>query len=101
MPLTFDLSIEELKTYQGKNPRPEAFDAFWDKSLSEMRALDGQVELTPAEFETSVAECFHLYFTGVGGARVTCQAAAPCKSHPSPSRRPAVPWVHGRLRRLV
>ncbi len=40
MPLTFDLPIEQLKSYQGKNPCPKDFDSFWDKSLAEMRWID-------------------------------------------------------------
>ncbi len=86
MPLTFDLPIEELKNYQGKNPRPQDFDAFWEKGLAEMRALDGQFELIPAEFEASMAECFHLYFTGVGGARVHAKLLRPANAtlpHPA------------------
>ena len=46
MPLTFDLAFEQLRTYQGKNPCPDDFDSFWDRSLMEMRAVDPQVELT-------------------------------------------------------
>jgi cephalosporin-C deacetylase-like acetyl esterase len=45
MPLTFDLPIEQLRAYQGKNPYPSDFDPFWDKGLVEMRSLDPQVEL--------------------------------------------------------
>ncbi len=77
MPLTFDLPIEELKAYQGKNPRPPDFDEFWEKGLAEMLALDRQVELIPAEFQASNAQCFHLYFTGVGGARVHAKLLQP------------------------
>lgn len=77
MPLTFDLPIEELQAYQGKNPRPRDFDEFWEKGLAEMRALDRQVELIPAEFQASNAQCFHLYFTGVGGARVHAKLLQP------------------------
>jgi hypothetical protein len=33
MPLTFDLPIEVLRSYRGKNPHPSDFDSFWDKSL--------------------------------------------------------------------
>lgn len=86
MPLTFDLPIEKLKSYQGKNPRPPNFDEFWEKGLAEMRALDRQVELTPAEFHASNAQCFHLYFTGVGGARVHAKLLQPrdaTQSHPA------------------
>jgi len=30
MPLLFDMPLEQLKTYEGLNPRPDDFDAFWD-----------------------------------------------------------------------
>ncbi len=70
MPLTFDLPLDQLYTYQGRNPRPADFDQYWDSALAEMHALDPQVELVPAAFQAPFAECFHMYFTGVGGARV-------------------------------
>jgi len=92
MPLTFDFPFEQLKTYQGINPRPADFDTFWDKSLAEMRAMDAQVELAPAEFQAPFAECFHLYFTGVGGARVHAKLLRP-KNAPKP--HPAVVMFHG------
>ena len=92
MPLTFDLSMEELKAYQGKNPRPQNFDAFWEKSLDEMRALDGRAELIPAEFQASNAECFNLYFTGVGEARVHAKLLRPI-GFPGP--HPAILLFHG------
>jgi len=44
MPLMFDFPLEKLKTYRGTNPLPADFDAFWDQSLAEMRALDPKVE---------------------------------------------------------
>lgn len=77
MPLMFDMPLEQLKAYAGRNPRPADFDAFWDRSLAEMHALDPQVELVPAAFQTPFAECFHLYFTGVGGARVHAKFLRP------------------------
>ncbi len=92
MPLTFDLPIEQLETYQGKNPRPYDFDTFWDKSLAEMRSIDSQVELIPSEFQVSSAECFHLYFTGIGGARVHAKLLRPTKAL---SSHPAVLMFHG------
>lgn len=86
MPLTFDLPLEELRNYRGKNPRPPDFDEFWEKGLTEMRALDGPVELVPAEFKASIADCFDLYFTGVGGARVHAKLLRPSNAtrpHPA------------------
>ncbi len=92
MPLTFDLPMEELKTYRGKNPRPQDFDAFWERGLTEMRALDGHVELIPAEFQASNAQCFHLYFTGTGGARVHAKLLRPLNVN---QPHPAVLLFHG------
>lgn len=35
MPL-IDKPLEELKGYQGTNPKPEDFDAYWEKALAEL-----------------------------------------------------------------
>lgn len=77
MPLTFDLSYDKLQTYQGINPKPADFDAFWDRGLAEMEAIDPQIELVPADFQSSYADCFHMYFTGVNGARVHAKLLRP------------------------
>ncbi len=92
MPLTFDLPFEELSNYQGINPKPDDFDQYWDSGLQEMRAMDSSVELIPAAFQTTTCECFHLYFTGVGGARVHAKLLHP-KHVTSP--QPAVLMFHG------
>jgi len=88
----FDFPLEKLKTYQGINPRPDDFDAFWDEGLAQMRALSDEVELIPAEFQTSFAECFHLYFTGMGGARVHAKFMRPREIV---GEQPAVLMFHG------
>jgi cephalosporin-C deacetylase len=92
MPLIFDLPFEQLKSYQGRNPRPQDFDAFWEKSLAEMHSTDPQIELIPAEFIVGNASCFHLYFTGVGGARVHAKLIHPSNA---PSPHPAILLFHG------
>jgi cephalosporin-C deacetylase len=92
MPLQFDMPLEELYTYQGTNPRPGNFQEFWDEGLAEMRGLEPKLELVPASFQTSYAECFHLYFSGVGGARVHAKLLHPRgASEPGP----AVLMFHG------
>jgi len=86
MPLTFDMPVAELEEYQGRNPRPADFDVFWEQSVAEMQAIDPQVELRPAEFQSSIAECFNLTFSGVGGARVHAKLLRPreaAKPHPA------------------
>ena len=92
MPLLFDMPLEKLLVYEGSHPKPADFDAYWERGLAEMRALDPQVELVPAEFQVPFAECFHMTFTGVGGARVYAKLIRP---RPLAGKRPAVVVFHG------
>ena len=91
MPMV-DLPLEALRSYQGINPQPTDFDAFWTRALAEMRAVDPKIELIPAAFETPVADCFDLYFTGVRGARVHAKYLRPKNAAAS---APAVLMFHG------
>jgi cephalosporin-C deacetylase len=86
------MPFEELQTYEGINPRPADFDAYWDAGLEEMRSIDPRVELVPADFQTPFAECFHLYFTGVGGARVHAKLIRPLNAQ---EPHPALLMFHG------
>ncbi|MBQ5973651.1 MAG: acetylxylan esterase [Oscillospiraceae bacterium] len=91
MPL-IDMPLEELRQYRGRNECPADLDEFWDRSIREMEALGTDCELVPAEFQAPGAECFHLWFTGVGGARVHAVFLRPEKRE---TRRPAVLMFHG------
>lgn len=92
MPLEFDFPLEQCRTYQGSNPRPADFDEFWEAGLVEMRSTAPRVELVPAEFQALGAECFHLFFTGVGGARVHAKLLCPVPGGPP---HPALLIFHG------
>ncbi|MEP6755382.1 MAG: acetylxylan esterase [Chthonomonadales bacterium] len=76
MPL-IDLPLDELKTYAGRNPKPADHAKFWADALAELDTVDPKVELKPAAFTSDAAECFHLTFTGVGGARVHAKYLRP------------------------
>jgi cephalosporin-C deacetylase len=91
MPLV-DMPLDQLKAYQGRNPRPDDFDTYWDRALDEMKAVDPQLELIPSSFQVPHAECFDLYFTGVRGARIHAKYVRP-KNHTKP--HPAVIQFHG------
>jgi len=75
MPGAFDFPLEQLYTYKGTNPRPDDFDAFWNQSLELLGTFDWNVEMQDAEFQTPSAYCRHLYFTGLGGARIHAKLA--------------------------
>ncbi|MFH1009383.1 MAG: acetylxylan esterase [Candidatus Latescibacterota bacterium] len=91
MPLV-DMPLEELRLYHGTNPRPADFDAFWDAALAEMREIDPEVTLVPSTFQTSFAECFDLFFTGVRGARIHAKYLRPTRCE---TPHPAVLQFHG------
>ncbi len=92
MPLIFDMPFDQLEKYQGINPKPRDFDKFWDSSLQEMQSIDPKIELIPSDFQVSGCECFHLYFTGVQGARVHAKFLRPVNEK---SPHPAVLLFHG------
>jgi cephalosporin-C deacetylase len=91
MPIV-DLPLSQLKEYQGRNPRPADMEEYWETALAEMRALDPAVELIPYSLKAPFAECFHLYFTGVGGARVHAKYLRPRGAR---EPHPAVLMFHG------
>jgi cephalosporin-C deacetylase len=88
----FEMPLEQLRTYQGTNPRPDDFDEYWDRALEEMHGLDPELELVPHDLTAPFAECFDLYFTGVGGARVHAKYLRPKEAQ---APHPAVVMFHG------
>lgn len=88
----FEMPLDELQRYPGINPRPSDFDAYWDAAIAEMKDTDPEAELVPSEFQAPFADCFHLYFTGVRGARIHAKYLRP-KNTAEP--HPAICHFHG------
>ncbi|BDG34293.1 MULTISPECIES: acetylxylan esterase [Anoxybacillaceae] len=88
----FDMPLAQLQKYMGTNPKPADFADFWSRALEELSAQSLHYELIPATFQTTVASCYHLYFTGVGGARVHCQLVKPREQK---QKGPGLVWFHG------
>ena len=94
MPL-IDKPLRELLQYRGINPRPADFDAYWAAALRELDATDPQPELRPSQaIAAHGPECFDLWFTGVGGARIYAKYLRP-KNAAAGGKRPAVLQFHG------
>ncbi len=84
MPL-IDKPLPELRNYQGTNPRPADFDAYWQKALAELDATAPNPQLTPSTVITPKnVECFDLWFTGAGGARIYAKYLRPVGAKNSP-----------------
>jgi cephalosporin-C deacetylase len=77
--MLIDKPIPELLTYEGRNPRPADHDRYWERALAELDAQELRPELIPAPFSGFFAECFDLWFTGVGGARIHAKYVRPKK----------------------
>lgn len=87
-----DMPLEELKRYNGISPRPRDFDDYWDKALKELDMCSLDYTLEKAEFQIPGVECYHLYFTGLGGAKVHCKFLKPSNMT---GKIPAVAMFHG------
>ena len=91
MPL-IDMSLHELKQYQGTNPKPADFDQYWNESLGELDNQDLSYTLEKSEYVAEGVECYHLYFTGVGGAKIHCKLLKPTNIK---GKLPALAMFHG------
>ncbi|HLZ30533.1 MAG TPA: alpha/beta fold hydrolase [Chloroflexota bacterium] len=89
----FEMPLNELRQYQGRNPRPADMDAYWADALSELDKVDGNVQLQPVAHAAGFADCFDLRFTGVGGARIYAKYLRPKVLTQNPL--PAVVVFHG------
>ncbi|MCL1796261.1 MAG: acetylxylan esterase, partial [Clostridia bacterium] len=90
MPIV-DMPLHELKAYRGMNPKPEDFDAYWERGLEQMRALGTGFTLERAAFSAPGVLCDDLYFTGVRGARIHAKLLRPTEK----KECPAIVAFHG------
>ena len=72
-----DMPIAELYNYEGKSPLPNDFDQYWDRALEELKQQPLDYKLVESDFKSEIADCYHLYFTGVGGAKVHAKFVRP------------------------
>ncbi len=87
-----DMPLEKLKEYKGRNPRPADFDAFWDKSLAELRGIDPAPRFVKNDFPAFHFDCYDLYFTSTKGAVIHGRVV--CPKH-AEGKLPAVLTFHG------
>lgn len=73
------MSWNKWEDYKGSSEKPLDFDEWWDNNLEELAQLPLDYELIPADIPSNVANCYHLFFTGVGGSKIHCQFVTPKK----------------------
>ena len=87
-----DMSLNKLQEYIGTNPCPDDFDEYWSDALSELDTFPWNINMTLSEFQAPFAQCYDVYFTGVGGARVYAKYLKP-KNSTGPN--PGIIEFHG------
>lgn len=70
------MQTNELLKYNGVSPCPADIDEYWNDAIVEMKATDADVSLIKV-WDLPTVECFDMFFTGVGGARVHAKFAKP------------------------
>jgi len=90
--MLFEMSLEEMRKYKGSSPQADDFNQYWDKALTEMKAVDPKIEINAAAFQTDFADCYDLYFTGVNDARIHVKYIKPKNIE---AKHPAVIEFHG------
>jgi cephalosporin-C deacetylase len=62
-----DLPLDALRSYLPSVAEPDDFDAFWQSTLAESRALAEAPTLVPADTPITGVEVFDVTFSGFGG----------------------------------
>lgn len=87
-----DIPRDQLPDYPGTNPRPSDHDDYWKRALAEQESVDPDPRLERADFESKMADCFDLTFTGVRGARIHAKYLRPAGNG---EPHPAILEFHG------
>ncbi len=62
-----DLPLEQLRTHRSTSVEPEGFDAFWQSTLEETRALPLAVRFAPIATALRTVEVYDVVYAGFGG----------------------------------
>src|SRR5260221_8294022 len=63
----FDMPFEQLQTYKPSRNEPEDFDAFWQRTLIEVRRSPLNATFEPIDVGLRTVESFDVTFNGYGG----------------------------------
>lgn len=88
----FEMPLEQMYEYMGCNECPVDIDQYWDQAISEMELIGTSCQLIPAHFQVKDINCYEMYFTGVGGAKIHARFVKPIHIE---KKLPAVCCFHG------
>jgi cephalosporin-C deacetylase len=74
---TFDLPLDQLRTYRPDRAEPPDFDAFWSSTLAESRAVAGPPTFEPVATPLRTVQVFDVTFGGFEGQPIRGWLLAP------------------------
>lgn len=63
----FDLPLNELREYRPDIPKPDDFDTFWERTLSETRSYALNPQFEPVNYGLKLVNVYDVTFAGYGG----------------------------------
>lgn len=82
----FDLSPEQLRSYRPEVAEPADFDAFWDRTIAESRALATAPDVRRVDSPLANVEVYDVTFSGFAGDPVSAWLILPAgDSEPLPA----------------
>ncbi|HJR79219.1 MAG TPA: acetylxylan esterase [Anaerolineales bacterium] len=78
---TFDLPLNELKTYCPERDEPADFDAFWKSTLEEARTFPLNATFEQVDYGLLAQETFDATFSGFGGQPIKGWLILPKQRH--------------------
>jgi cephalosporin-C deacetylase len=85
-------ALSQFSAYKGSAQKPADFDQFWDAQISSVQQLGTDYTLDKVAIPSKAADFYHLYFTGVGNARIHAQLVRP---RDAAKGSPAILLFHG------
>ncbi len=73
----FDLSLEQLQTYQPARNEPADFDAFWRDTLAAARKFPLDAQFTPSDWGLATLDVFDVTYNGYGGQPIKAWLIVP------------------------
>jgi len=68
--MLFDKPLDELKTFMPPRSEPGDFDAFWQRTLTDVRRVPLNAKFEPVDYGLRTVETFDVTFCGYGGQAI-------------------------------
>jgi cephalosporin-C deacetylase-like acetyl esterase len=79
------MPLEQLKTFMGRNPRPDDFDSFWDRQVAKLRALPIKPDLKQGDAGNAKVAYWGVTLDTVENSKIRGHLARPAAAGKYPA----------------